>query len=72
MHSTTTNNSRPSALDEVEPVYDAADVAQILRITRQSAYRLIRSGQLRSVKIGRLVRVPKSSMDKYLHGDEAA
>lgn len=72
MNDTTTNNSRPSALDEVEPVYDAADVAQILRITRQSAYRLIRSGQLRSVKIGRLVRVPKSALDMYLHGDEAA
>jgi excisionase family DNA binding protein len=34
------------------------DVAELLSISRSTAYRLIRSGELPSVKVGCIIRVP--------------
>lgn len=42
------------------------DVAQLLGISRNSAYALIRCGAIHSVRIGRLLRVPRSEVDRFL------
>ena len=37
-------------------------VAAVLGIGRNTAYSLVRSGQLRSVRVGRQIRVPKDAL----------
>ena len=39
----------------------------ILDIGRNSAYELVRSGAIRSVKIGRQLRIPKQAIIDYLN-----
>ena len=41
-------------------------VGEMLRIGRNNAYELLRSGQLKSVKIGKAYRVPKKWVLEYL------
>ena len=48
------------------------EVAEILRVSTNTVYKLIRSGQISSVKIGRENRVSKSNLMKHIHkGNEA-
>ena len=42
------------------------EAAVYLRLNPQTAYRLLRTGQLPGVKIGRQWRIRKSSLDAYL------
>ncbi|MBK0866147.1 helix-turn-helix domain-containing protein [Saccharopolyspora sp. HNM0986] len=41
------------------------EAAQQLGIGRTTAYALVRSGELESVHIGRLRRIPKEAIDQY-------
>jgi excisionase family DNA binding protein len=43
----------------------AEEVAEALRIGRCTVYDLIRSGQLRSFKIGKLRRIPVEAVHEY-------
>lgn len=44
------------------------EVSEVLRIGRNSAYQLIRCGRIRSLKIGRQLRVPRQAILDYLAG----
>lgn len=46
------------------------EAADYLNIGRTSFYKLMRSGEIESIKIGRLRRIRKSALDRYL--DELA
>lgn len=48
-------------------VLKVEDLAKVLSIGLNSAYELVRSGQVRSVKVGRIYRIPKSAVDEYLN-----
>lgn len=43
-------------------------VADLLGVSKNTAYNLVRSGQLRSVRVGRQIRVPRSALENYLNG----
>jgi excisionase family DNA binding protein len=60
-----TGNQRPDVLKVVE-------VADELRIGRNQAYELVRSGQLRAVRIGQAIRVTREALDEFKAGREAA
>lgn len=45
------------------------EVAAELRIGRNTAYELVRSGALRSVRIGRSVRVTREALEAFKAGD---
>jgi excisionase family DNA binding protein len=54
-------------------------VADLLSCGRTYVYRLIREGQIESVKLGRLRRVPRESVDRFIErrlaqqsGDDAS
>lgn len=50
------------------------DAAQVLGIGRTKVYELIRSGDLRSVRVGGLRRIPVTALDEFvarLKGDAA-
>lgn len=42
------------------------DLMPILGIGRNTAYELIRSGQIRSVRIGRQIRIPREALLEFL------
>jgi excisionase family DNA binding protein len=47
------------------------EVAAILRCGKNQAYELIQRGEIRSVRIGRAVRVTRSALEEFLAGDRA-
>lgn len=54
----------------VEPlVYSPDGAAHALCCSRQFIYKLIRSGELRAVKIGRVTRIPADDVRRLAGGD---
>lgn len=53
------------AVDE-RPLLTAGEVAEKLRINVYSAYRLMASGDLRTIRIGKLRRVDARDLERYL------
>lgn len=50
-------------------VLTVKEVAKLLGISRNTAYRLVRSKKLRSIRVGRQIRVPRSALEEYLNGE---
>lgn len=42
------------------------DLMQILGIGRNTAYSLVRSGQIRVLRVGRQIRIPRSEIVRFL------
>ena len=53
-------------------LYSHVQVAEILSLGRSKTYELISSGQLRSIRIGRSIRVPASALREFVQRQEAA
>ena len=47
-------------------VYTVEEAALVLKISRWKMFELIRTNQLRSVKIGGLRRIPHVAIDEYI------
>ena len=47
-------------------VLDVKQVSQLLSVSTKTVYRLLRNGDLDSLKIGRVFRVPKVNVMKYV------
>jgi excisionase family DNA binding protein len=43
-----------------------AEVAAIMRVSKMTVYRLVHSGELPAVKVGRSYRVPERAIHEYL------
>jgi len=43
-----------------------AEVAQRIRVSKMTVYRLVHSGELEAVRVGRSFRVPDGAVDEYL------
>lgn len=54
------------SLDDLPMVLRVEDLMPILDIGRNTAYELVRSGQIRSIKIGRKIRIPRDAVADYL------
>jgi excisionase family DNA binding protein len=57
----------PSLLSDVKflTIYE---VAVIMRLSKMSVYRLVHSGELETVRVGRSFRVPEQAVASYLRG----
>ena len=53
-------------LHELPATLRVEDLMPILGIGRNTAYELIRSGQIRSVRIGRQIRIPREALLEFL------
>ena len=62
------NNYR--SFDELPLALRVEDLMPILGIGRNTAYELVRSGQIRSIKVGKQIRIPKDALREYLSGKE--
>lgn len=45
-----------------------AEVAAVMRVSRMTVYRLVHSGELPAVRVGRSFRVPERVVHDYLRG----
>jgi len=43
-----------------------AEVASLMRVSKMTVYRLVHSGELAAVRVGRSFRVPESAVHDYL------
>ncbi|MDO4927935.1 MAG: helix-turn-helix domain-containing protein [Corynebacterium sp.] len=43
-----------------------AEVAEIMRVSKMTVYRLVHSGELPAVRVGRSFRVHESTVNEYL------
>ncbi len=43
-----------------------AEVASLMRVSKMTVYRLVHSGELTAVRVGRSFRVPESAVHLYL------
>lgn len=55
------------SLDNIPVVISVPELADILRVSRNTAYAMVRSGQIPSVRTGVQIRIPKKSIEKYLN-----
>ena len=59
-----------NSIDELPLVLRVEDLIPILDIGRNTAYELVRSGRIRSVKVGRQIRVPRDAVVEFLNGEK--
>ena len=52
--------------EDLPEVLTIRELARILRIGLNSAYNLVRQGQVKSVKIGKQYRIPRRSVQEYM------
>ena len=54
------------SFDDLSLTLRVEDLMPILGIGRNTAYELVRSRQIRSIRIGRQIRIPKDAVLEYL------
>lgn len=59
------------SVDELPLVLTVEDLMPVLCIGRNAAYNLVRSGQLRSIRIGNQIRIPREAVIKFISGSAA-
>ena len=57
---------REIELDRPRILYRVEEAAELLSLSRDRIYQLIRSNQLRTVVVGKSRRVPARSLDEYV------
>ena len=58
------------SLDELPVTLRVEELMPILGIVRNTAYELVRSGRLRSIRVGWQVRIPKNALIEFLENTE--
>ena len=49
-----------------DPLLTVGEVAGIMRVSNMTVYRLIKSGQLSAIRVGKNYRIRRLDVDKYL------
>lgn len=52
--------------DPISRLLTVAEVANVIRVSRMTVYRLIRRGQLKAIRVGRNYRVREDDLGRYL------
>ena len=53
-------------IEELPAILTVKDLAKVLMVGINTTYRLLRSGEIRSIKVGRQYRIPRASILSYL------
>lgn len=54
--------------EDPRPLYTINEVCKALQVSRSTLYRVLKSGQLFSVHVGKQVRIPAEALDAYRYG----
>ncbi len=49
-----------------EPLLTVGEVATVMRVSNMTVYRLIKSGQLSAIRVGKNYRIRRSDVERYL------
>ena len=60
-----------TSLEDLPLVLRVEDLIPILSIGRNTAYELVRSGQIRSIKVGVQFRIPREAVAEFIAGSAA-
>ena len=58
------------SLDDLPMTRRVEELMPLLGFRRNTAYELVRSGRLRSIRVGRQVRIPKNALIEFLENTE--
>ena len=53
-------------LNRYKDILTVEELCEVLKIGKNTAYTLLKSGEIKSVKIGRVYKIPKKNVVKYL------
>ena len=56
-----------TSYNDLPLVLHVKDLAKVLSISQNTAYALVRSGQIRSIRTGRIYRITKDALIEYLN-----
>ena len=59
-------NSRYHSIEELPLILTVDDLMPVLCIGRNTAYDLVRSGQIQSLRIGHQIRIPRDAVVKFI------
>ena len=62
--------SKYRSYDELPLTLRVENLMPILDIGRNTAYELVRCGKIRSIRIGKQLRIPKQALIDYLSDDD--
>ena len=62
-------NTKYRSYDELPLTLRVEDLTSILDIGRNTAYELVRCGKIRSIRIGKQLRIPKDALVEYLSSE---
>jgi excisionase family DNA binding protein len=51
-------------------VLTVEETAQVLRLSRQSAYEAVKAGDIPAIRVGRRLLVPRAALNRLLAGDQ--
>jgi excisionase family DNA binding protein len=51
---------------QIPLVFSVDDLAEFLGIGKNSAYDLVRCGRIKSIRVGHMIRIPKSALFDFL------
>lgn len=50
----------------MERLYTVKEVQEILKVGRSFAYKLVQTGEIKTVRVGRCLRVRATDLEKYI------
>lgn len=60
------NHESCSSIEQLPLVLRVNDLMPVLKIGRNAAYELVRSGQINSIRIGNSYRIPRHELIRFL------
>lgn len=58
------------SFDELPLTLRVEDLMPVLHIGRNTAYELVNSGQIKSIRVGRQIRIPKAEILRFLEANQ--
>lgn len=55
-------------LKNYKDILSVEDLCEILSIGKNTAYRLLKSGEIKAIRIGKVYKIPKKSITDYIKG----
>ena len=62
-------NTNYRQIDDLPLSLRVDELMAVLDIGRNTAYSMLRSGMIRSVRIGRQIRIPRDALSEFLKGN---
>ena len=60
------------SMEEIPLTLTVDEAGQLLRIGRNNMYRLVNSGQIQSIKVGRKILIPRNALVRFLSAFDQA